>query len=44
LNKIPDNLLEHFDLKELMGPPELIPTAKEAYKREFTNSFRIYPK
>ena len=37
LNKIPKELMGHFDIKDLMGPPELIPTGKEAYRREFSN-------
>jgi hypothetical protein len=44
LNKIPENLLEHFDIKELMGPPELIPIAKEAFKRKTLNPLKTLPK
>lgn len=44
LNKIPTDLLPHFSVKELMGPPELIPTYKEAYRRDFIHPLNRIPK
>jgi hypothetical protein len=37
VHKIPSELLPHYKLTELMGPPELLPTAINAYKRELSN-------
>jgi hypothetical protein len=34
---IPRDLIPHFEVKELMGPPELIPTKNEALKRQTLN-------
>jgi hypothetical protein len=34
---IPRDLIPHFEVKELMGPPELIPTKNEALKRQMLN-------
>jgi hypothetical protein len=37
VNRIPFELLPHYKLTELMGPPELLPTGVDAYKRELSN-------
>jgi hypothetical protein len=37
VNRIPSELLPHYKLTELMGPPELLPTGIDAYKRELSN-------
>jgi hypothetical protein len=37
VHKIPSELLPHYKLTELMGPPELLPTGMDAYKRELSN-------
>jgi hypothetical protein len=37
VNRIPAELLHHYKLTELMGPPELLPTGIDAYKRELSN-------
>jgi hypothetical protein len=37
VNRIPSELLPHYKLTELMGPPELLPTGVDAYKRELSN-------
>jgi hypothetical protein len=34
---IPRDLMPHFEVKELMGPPELIPTKHEALNRQMLN-------
>jgi hypothetical protein len=37
VHKIPSELLPHYKLTNLMGPPELLPTGVNAYKRELSN-------
>jgi hypothetical protein len=37
VNRIPSELLPHYKLTELMGPPELLPTGVNAYRRELSN-------
>jgi hypothetical protein len=37
LYQIPSELMPHFSLTELMGPPELLPTGQDAYTRESKN-------
>jgi hypothetical protein len=47
LKQIPRDLLPHFNVKELMGPPEIIPNEQEAYKRQmqdpYLNKFAALP-
>lgn len=44
VNRIPSELLDQFKLNELMGPPELLPTKTEAFKRAIKNPIITKPK